>query len=131
MPEALKRYGPTIMSALVFLILAFREVIQDQGISLEDRYVLGIAFVNMLVMYLVPNLTGSIAQYAKAITNAALVGLAFFVKAQTGDGEISTTEIIDGAVLILGALGVAITVGPVWNASNLAGNGRVSTAQRP
>lgn len=114
--DKFKQYGPVIVSTLVFVVLALREVIEDGGISLEDRYVLGIAFVNAVVTYVVPNLTGTIARHAKTITNGALVGLAFFVKAQTGDGGISTAEWIDGIVLILGTLGVLITVGPRWHA---------------
>jgi hypothetical protein len=123
MLETLKRYGPVIASSLVFVVLAFREVIQDGAISLEDRYVLAIAFVNAVVTYVVPNIQGGIARVAKLLTHAALVALAFYLKAQTGDGQVSTTEWIDGAVLILGALGVAVTVGPVWNASHMAGTG--------
>jgi hypothetical protein len=114
--DRFRQYGPVIVSTLVFVVLALREVIQDGGISLEDRYVLAIAAVNAVVTFVVPNLTGTIARHAKTITNAALVGLAFFVKAQTGDGESSTTEIIDGVVLVLGTLGVLITVGPRWHA---------------
>lgn len=116
--DRFKQYGPVIVSTLVFVVLAFRDLLEANGgkFSVEDRYVLGIAFVNAVVTYVVPNLTGTIARYAKTITNAMLVGLAFFVKAQVGDGQLSTTEIIDGAVLILGTLGVLVTVGPRWHA---------------
>lgn len=130
MPESLKRYGPVIISALVFVALALRNAMEDDAFTLEDRYVLGIAFVNAIVTYIVPNLTGSIASMAKALTNAALVALAFFVKAQTGDGEISMAEWIDGIVLALGAAGVLVTMGPVWNATNTLRTGPAGSTTR-
>lgn len=123
MPETVKRYGPFIVSALVFVALAFRNVTEDGAFTLEDKYVLAIAAVNAVVTYIVPNLSGSVAGIAKVWTNVALVGLAFFVKAQTGDGDITMAEWIDGVVLMLGAVGVIVTLGPVHNASNVRGTG--------
>lgn len=121
MPPFFKKWGPLVISTAVFVILAIKDVIADNSVSVEDRYVVGIALVNAIVTFVVPNLAlDGISRYVKPITHAALVALAFFVKAQTGDGIISNTEWIDGLVLALGALGVVVTVGPVWSARSLA-----------
>lgn len=119
LPPALQKWGPSIVSALVLIVIAFRDLIADNSFSLTDKYALGIAVVNAVVTWLVPNMAAGVARYVKPITHAALVALAFFLKAQTGDGTIDVTEWIDGLVLVLGALGVAITVGPVWVAKQI------------
>lgn len=108
-----KAYFPLIASVFVAGFLALRNALDDSAFTLEDRYVVAIAVVNALVTFIVPNLTGSIARYAKKITNVVLVLLAFYVKAQTGDGIISGTEWLDSIVLAAGALGVVIIGGPI------------------
>lgn len=114
MPPFLKVWGPSIASALVVIVIGFRDLIADNGFSLADKYALAIAIVNAVITWLAPNFSEGVARFVKPISHAALVGLAFFLKAQTGDGTINITEWIDGLVLVLGALGVIITVGPVW-----------------
>lgn len=122
------KYGPMVISILVAAVLAFRNAFDDNVFSLEDRYVVAIAVVNAVVTILVPNLSEGINRFLKPLTHAALVALAFFVKAQTGDGLISVNEWIDGIVLAVGALGVIYTVGPVWNARTIEGE-TVSTSR--
>lgn len=114
MPPFLKVWGPSIASALVVIVIGFRDLIADNGFSLADKYALAIAIVNAIITWLAPNFSAGVARFVKPISHATLVGLAFFLKAQTGDGTINITEWIDGLVLVLGALGVIITVGPVW-----------------
>lgn len=114
MPPFLKMWGPSIASALVVIVIGFRDLISDNTFSLADKYALGIAVVNAIVTWIAPNLNAGIARFVKPISHAMLVGLAFFLKAQTGDGVVNITEWIDGLVLVCGALGVIITVGPVW-----------------
>lgn len=111
--RGLQRYFPTLAASALVVFLAFRNLLTDGGFSLEDRYVLGAAVANAILSWWVPNMSGSVAKYSKLVCNAALIGLAFFLKAQTGDGVISPTEWMDGVALLAAALGVAILPGPV------------------
>lgn len=128
--SAFKRYGPIVAAIGMVVLLSVRNLVSDGDFTLEDRYVMAIAVVNAILTYVVPNLKGSIASIGKLVVNAALVGLAFYLKAQTGDGQISMAEWMDGIILVAGALGVAITTGPVWTARELT-TGRASTTDLP
>lgn len=124
--DAVKRWGPAVISTLVLVIIGFRDLIADGTFDLTDKYAFAIAFVNAVLTWLVPNLTEGVSRYVKPITHAALVGLAFFLKAHTGDGAINPVEWIDGLVLMLGALGIVVTVGPRWRATEAEPAGTAS-----
>lgn len=59
--------------ALALVLGAVAMVIQTLGWdTTEDKIAIGIALVGGIVTYVVPNLTGGIAKFAKAITSAAM-----------------------------------------------------------
>lgn len=95
----------------------------DQTIEPTEWVNVIIGAVGVLAVYVVPNVTGSAATYAKGIV-AALTAVLVLAQSMISDG-ISGTEWIQLAMAALGALGVVALPGPAPVAARPAAGGAV------
>lgn len=95
----------TVLSAILAALTG------DQSISPTEWVNVVIGAVGVVAVYVVPNVTGSTAAYAKGIV-AALSAVLVLLQSLISDG-VSGTEWIQLAMAALGALGVIALPGPM------------------
>lgn len=104
----LAKVGGILVATVLSAILA--ALTGDQSISPTEWVNVIIGAVGVLAVYVVPNVSGSAATYAKGIV-AALTAVLVLAQSMISDG-ISGTEWIQLAMAALGALGVVALPGP-------------------
>ena len=105
----LAKVGGILVATVLSAILA--ALTGDQTVSPTEWVNVVIGAVGVASVYVVPNVTGSSAAYAKGIV-AALTAVLVLAQSLVSDG-ISGTEWIQLAMAALGALGVVALPGPM------------------
>lgn len=99
--------GKPLVTLATAVIMAIIGYLDDQVISSMEWLLITVVALNAITVYIVPNLTGGLAKYTKAIVQlaSAAVGALILVWANGVD----TSEWLQVLVAALGAIGV---VGP-------------------
>lgn len=100
------KYGKSLALFAGALVLVVQNVLSDGGITGNEWFILATAVVGGVSTYLVPNLTGGLGKYAKAITFAASI-LIGAIPSILPDG-ITPTEWFNLVVLLATQAGVIV-----------------------
>lgn len=105
MREWFARYGKSLALFAGAVVVVIKAVLPD-GVQVDEWFMIASAVVGGVATYIVPNLTGGMGRYAKALTYAAGIVIGALPAALMGG--ITPTEWVDLAVLVAANLGVVV-----------------------
>lgn len=116
----LAKVGGILVATILSAVLA--ALTGDQTIDPTEWINVLIGAVGVVVVYVVPNVEGSIGKYAKGAVAVAMAGLVF-LQSGISDG-MTSTEWIQLGLAMLGAVGVGVLPGPMVTGAVTASIGR-------
>jgi hypothetical protein len=107
------------LAVVATVVQALIGALSDGGVSGLEAILIGIAFVNAVIVVVVPNLSEGAAKYAKGITAGVMAALTL-ASTLFADGALSSQDWLQIGVAVLAALGILGVGAPQWQVTGVA-----------